>query len=321
MLQNILRRTDIDHLQLVSRGVQQFVLHWLGGVLRETERLRVKQMHEAGCPGFNLAFVPLAALTYNTPVDQPSLCYACEFNTSKHCMKHGEARPLWAKERLKCFVQQRRDMIPRTTAEAVYASLWCLALWGEELEHSSPYEHRADLWALRHYTWTHVWAANVSRILKLGTTLRINTTWVSREEGDQDRCWGQLVRGKTQINNMVQAKMSASIYIWRRAMEAMHVSDAEVRPKLLKAYHSYMAAATQKEQMLVPRIFRNCDPDCRVAVQRSFEANTRIPCLRVDDEVVIQESALHQFFTVGVDKPLMKEFLDKLKEIYIYLEV
>jgi hypothetical protein len=93
-------------------------------------------------------------------------------------------------------------------------------------------------------------------------------------------------------------------------MEAIHVSDAEVRPKLLKAYHSYMAAATQNEQMLVPRIFRDCDPDCRVAVQRSFEANTRIPCLGVDDEVVIQESVLRQFFTGGVDKPLMNEFLE-----------
>ena len=281
-------RSNIDALQLVSRGFQQFVLHWLGGVLRDTERLRERQLTEAGCPGLNLAFVPLVALERNAPTDQKCLCYVCEFNTPKHCLKHhGEQIPAWSNEprRFECFVQQRRSYAPRTTREAVYAELWCLGLRGgavNVLDYNAGSRHYVnDFWALRQYMWTHVCAANVSRILRQGANLKIKTRWISHEESNTTRRWDVLVQSADQTLSAIQGKMAASNHFKVRANECRRVIERGgplqcIPVYVLKAYHSYLAAAVQKEQALTPLIGRDNDPDCRKMVQHSFKGPAHV---------------------------------------------
>ena len=323
-----LRRTDIDHLQLVSHGVRQFVLHWLDGVLRDTEVLRERQMSEAGCPGFNLAFVPLVVLAHNAPTDQPCLCYVCEFNTSRHCLKHGEQdEVIWwevqaghnTPRRFECFVQQRRDFIPRTTREAVYAELWCLALWGELVETTIDLDFCDQPWATRQYNWTHVYAANVSRILNRKANLKIETKWISHEESKESRKWDVVVKGSHQTSWMIRDKLSSGYHLHDRANECRREINKEniERAKatttditwdgipivLVKAYHSYLAAATQKERALTPVIYRNCDKDCRLEVQSSFERPARITAhassTKGERSVVTQNSPLRRHFLHG----------------------
>ena len=118
----------------------------------------------------------------------------------------------------------------------------------------------------------------MSRVLRQGANLKIKTRWISHEEWNtlpKER-WEELVQSADQILSAIQDKTRVSKHFKLRANECRGVIEGSGPPQcipvcVLKAYHSYLAAAVQKEQALTPLIGRGSDPDCREMVQHSFK--------------------------------------------------